>query len=100
MRGRVGRNEVRGQPGQVFPGRLRRSAGVDLGKVTRVRADSRVVEQGDLRPMSGHSEAMQDLRDILSSREPLYSKADAQLNTSGKTVEQSITALERLIAQQ
>jgi XRE family transcriptional regulator, aerobic/anaerobic benzoate catabolism transcriptional regulator len=61
---------------------------------------SRVVEQGDMRPMSGHSEAMQDLRDILSSREPLYSKADAQLNTSGKTVEQSITALERLIAQQ
>jgi hypothetical protein len=43
---------------------------------------------------------MQDLRDILSSREPLYSKADAQLNTSGKTVEQSITTLERLIAQQ
>jgi XRE family aerobic/anaerobic benzoate catabolism transcriptional regulator len=61
---------------------------------------SRVVEQGDMRPMSGHSEAMQDLRDILSSREPLYSKADAQLNTSGKTVGQSITALERLIAQQ
>jgi XRE family aerobic/anaerobic benzoate catabolism transcriptional regulator len=61
---------------------------------------SRVVEQGDMRPMSGHSEAMQDLRDILSSREPLYSKADAQLNTSGKTVEQSMTALERLIAQQ
>jgi XRE family transcriptional regulator, aerobic/anaerobic benzoate catabolism transcriptional regulator len=61
---------------------------------------SRVVEQGDLRPMSGHSEAMQDLRDILASRELLYGKADAQLDTSGKTVEQSFDVLKRLIAQQ
>lgn len=61
---------------------------------------SRVVAQGDLRPMSGHSEAMQDLRDILASREPLYGKADAQLDTSGKTVAQSFEALKQLIAQQ
>jgi XRE family aerobic/anaerobic benzoate catabolism transcriptional regulator len=61
---------------------------------------SRVVEQGDMRPMSGHSEAMQDLRDILNSREPLYGKADAQLDTSGKTVEQSFNTLKRLITPQ
>jgi XRE family transcriptional regulator, aerobic/anaerobic benzoate catabolism transcriptional regulator len=61
---------------------------------------ARVIEQGDLRPMSGHSQAMQDLRDILTSREPLYGKADAVLDTSGKTVEQSFKALKRLIAQQ
>jgi XRE family transcriptional regulator, aerobic/anaerobic benzoate catabolism transcriptional regulator len=61
---------------------------------------ARVIEQGDLRPMSGHSQAMQDLRDILTSREPLYGKADAVLETSGKTVEQSFQALKRLIAQQ
>jgi XRE family aerobic/anaerobic benzoate catabolism transcriptional regulator len=59
---------------------------------------SRVIEQGDLRPMSGHSEAMQDLRDILTSREPLYGKADAVLDTSGKTVAQSFDALKQLIA--
>jgi XRE family aerobic/anaerobic benzoate catabolism transcriptional regulator len=58
---------------------------------------SRVVEQGDMRPMSGHSEAMQDLRDILTSREPLYGKADVQLDTSGKTVEQSFNTLKRLV---
>jgi XRE family transcriptional regulator, aerobic/anaerobic benzoate catabolism transcriptional regulator len=61
---------------------------------------SRVVEQGDMRPMTGHSEAMQDLRDILTSREPLYGKADAQLDTSGKTVEHSFNALKQLIARQ
>lgn len=59
---------------------------------------ARVVAQGDTRPMSGHSEAMQDLRDILTAREPLYGKADAVLDTSGKTVEQSFDALKRLIS--
>jgi XRE family aerobic/anaerobic benzoate catabolism transcriptional regulator len=61
---------------------------------------SRVIEQGDLRPMSGHAQAMQDLRDILTSREALYAKADAELDTSGKTVEQSFKTLKRLLAQQ
>lgn len=61
---------------------------------------ARVVEQGDMRPMSGHSEAMQDLRDILNAREPLYGKADAQLDTSGKTVEQSFNTLKRLVSRQ
>jgi len=61
---------------------------------------SRVVEQGDMRPMSGHSEAMQDLRDILASRESLYGKADVRLDTSGKTVEQSFATLKRLVASQ
>ena len=61
---------------------------------------SRVVEQGDMRPMSGHSAAMQDLRDILTAREPLYGKADAQLDTSGKTVEQSFSTLKRLVTRQ
>jgi XRE family transcriptional regulator, aerobic/anaerobic benzoate catabolism transcriptional regulator len=59
---------------------------------------ARVVEQGDTRPMSGHSEAMQDLRDILTAREPLYGKADVVLDTSGKSVEQSFNGLKRLIS--
>jgi XRE family transcriptional regulator, aerobic/anaerobic benzoate catabolism transcriptional regulator len=61
---------------------------------------SLVVAQGDVRRMSGHSEAMRDLRDTLSSREPLYGNADAQLDTSGKTVDQSFSTLKRLIAPQ
>ena len=59
---------------------------------------ARVVAQGDTRPMSGHSQAMQDLRDILTAREPLYGKADVVLDTSGKTVEYSFDALKQLIA--
>ena len=59
---------------------------------------ARVVAQGDMRPMAGHAEAMDDLRKILAAREPLYGKADAVLDTSGRSVEQSFAALRRLIA--
>jgi len=59
---------------------------------------ARVVAQGDLRPMAGHAEAMEDLRKILTSREPLYGKADATLDTSGRTVEESFESLrQRLV---
>ena len=48
---------------------------------------SRVLAQGDTRPMSGNTEAMDDLRRILASREAFYSKADESAVTSGKTIE-------------
>ena len=54
---------------------------------------SRVVAQGDLRPMSGNTEAMQDLRQILKAREPFYAKADVCFDTSGKTVAQCFEGL-------
>jgi XRE family aerobic/anaerobic benzoate catabolism transcriptional regulator len=57
---------------------------------------ARVLAQGDLRPMAGHEEAMEDLRRILSSREPLYARADATLDTTGQSVEESLNALLRL----
>jgi len=59
---------------------------------------ARVVAQGDMRPMAGHVEAMDDLRKILAAREPLYGKADALVDTSGRSVEQSFAALRQLIA--
>ena len=58
---------------------------------------SRVVAQGDMRPMAGHAEAMDDLKKILAAREPLYSKADATLDTSGQGVDESLAALRRLL---
>jgi XRE family transcriptional regulator, aerobic/anaerobic benzoate catabolism transcriptional regulator len=58
---------------------------------------ARVVAQGDTRPMAGNSEAMEDLRRILSSREALYSKADAVIDTSGRTGDQSFQELRRLV---
>ncbi|KAA0916082.1 helix-turn-helix domain-containing protein [Aquicoccus porphyridii] len=54
---------------------------------------SRVREQGDERPMAGNAEAMEQLEAILSSREPLYEKALAQVDTSGRTVDQSVADL-------
>lgn len=44
---------------------------------------ARVVAQGDLRPMEGSAEAMEDMRRILAAREALYSKADFTLDTTG-----------------
>jgi XRE family aerobic/anaerobic benzoate catabolism transcriptional regulator len=54
---------------------------------------SRVVEQGDLRPMADNMRAMDDLVSILTSREPLYAKADLTLDTTDKTAEQSLQDL-------
>jgi XRE family transcriptional regulator, aerobic/anaerobic benzoate catabolism transcriptional regulator len=49
----------------------------------------RVRKQGDLRPMSGNPKAMQELRSILTSRESLYAQAEAVVDTSGRSLEQS-----------
>ena len=54
---------------------------------------TRVVAQGDLRPMTSNPRAMDDLVSILQSREPLYAQAEATLNTTGKTPEQSLDEL-------
>jgi XRE family aerobic/anaerobic benzoate catabolism transcriptional regulator len=54
---------------------------------------ARVIAQGDLRPMAGNSQAMQDLRRILAAREPLYSRADAVIDTSGQSLESSMQRL-------
>ena len=57
----------------------------------------RVMEQGDMRPMAHSARAMQDLIAILKSREPLYAKAEASLTTTGKTPEQNLSELIRVI---
>jgi XRE family aerobic/anaerobic benzoate catabolism transcriptional regulator len=58
----------------------------------------RVMAQGDMRPMANNARAMQDLVSILKSREPLYARAEATITTSGKSPEQNLTELLRLIA--
>jgi XRE family aerobic/anaerobic benzoate catabolism transcriptional regulator len=58
----------------------------------------RVLAQGDTRPMADNSEAMDDLRRILAGRDALYSKADAVVDTAGKTVEQSLAELSVAVA--
>jgi XRE family aerobic/anaerobic benzoate catabolism transcriptional regulator len=58
----------------------------------------RVMAQGDMRPIANSVRAMEDLVSILKSREPLYAKADIALTTTGKTPEQNLAELLRLIA--
>ena len=58
----------------------------------------RVMAQGDMRPMANNARAMEDLVSILKSREPLYAKAEAVLATTGKTPEQILAELLRVVA--
>ena len=57
----------------------------------------RVVAQGDLRPMADNAEAMADLERILAGREALYRKADAQVDTAGRGIDESVAELERAV---
>jgi XRE family aerobic/anaerobic benzoate catabolism transcriptional regulator len=54
---------------------------------------NRVRAQGDERPMTGNPEAMAQLKSILTSREAIYGRAQVQLDTSGKTEQQSLEEL-------
>lgn len=58
----------------------------------------RVMAQGDMRPMANSARAMDDLISILKSREPLYARAEATVTTTGKTPEQNLGELLRVIA--
>jgi XRE family aerobic/anaerobic benzoate catabolism transcriptional regulator len=59
---------------------------------------SRVMEQGDFRPMAQNREAMADLVAILDARSPDYARADAELDTSGDSIDQSFTKLATIAA--
>ena len=53
----------------------------------------RVRKQGDLRPMADDRSAMTELRNILLSREPLYSRASAVVDTAGLSVDAAAARL-------
>tara|TARA_R110002126_G_scaffold42309_1_gene122336 strand:+ start:24749 stop:24946 length:198 start_codon:yes stop_codon:yes gene_type:complete len=55
---------------------------------------NRVIAQGDFRPMARNDEAMEDLKAILAARESAYCQADASVDTSGSSVEDSLILLE------
>ncbi len=57
---------------------------------------ARVLAQGDTRPMKGNREAMDDLRRILLTRAPLYGRADAVVDTSGRVLDASLDELAAL----
>jgi XRE family aerobic/anaerobic benzoate catabolism transcriptional regulator len=66
-------------------------------KATPSEHMARVRAQGDMRPMAGNPEAMDQLKHILTSRETLYDQARAKLDTTGRSVQQSLGDLVSLI---
>ncbi|MFZ5470652.1 MAG: shikimate kinase [Myxococcota bacterium] len=58
---------------------------------------TRVVKQGDLRPMRNRPQAMAELRRRLKEREPLYARAEHVCNTSGRTVNQVVNELQERV---
>jgi len=70
---------------------------------------SRVIAQGDMRPFETRAaggvargameEAMEDIRRILASREALYARADAVVDTAARSLKQSLKDLERAVPQ-
>lgn len=57
----------------------------------------RVIAQGDRRPMAKNREAMEDLKHILKARDRYYSKANLQLDTAGRTEDESFADLVALV---
>jgi XRE family transcriptional regulator, aerobic/anaerobic benzoate catabolism transcriptional regulator len=53
----------------------------------------RVIAQGDMRPMAQSSEAMSDLKRILSEREPFYARADLVIDTSQKSASSAVASI-------
>ena len=54
---------------------------------------ARVRSQGDVRPMADDRSAMAELRNILVSREPLYARASAVVDTAGLSVDAAAARL-------
>jgi XRE family transcriptional regulator, aerobic/anaerobic benzoate catabolism transcriptional regulator len=59
----------------------------------------RVAAQGDLRPMTASTEAMDDLRRILGGRAAFYSRADIALDTSRQPLEETFRLLRARVRQ-
>jgi len=59
---------------------------------------ARVRGQGDLRPMADDRSAMAELRNILLSREPLYARASAVVDTAGLSVDAAAARLVDAVA--
>jgi XRE family transcriptional regulator, aerobic/anaerobic benzoate catabolism transcriptional regulator len=59
---------------------------------------ARVRGQGDLRPMADDRSAMAELRTILRSREPLYARANALVDTAGLSVDAAAARLIEAVA--
>ena len=53
----------------------------------------RVAAQGDMRPMAGSSQALEDLKHILDERTPMYSQAHQSFDTSAFNLKEVVKRL-------
>jgi XRE family aerobic/anaerobic benzoate catabolism transcriptional regulator len=63
---------------------------------------ARVIAQGDMRPFKGRNapgrpSALDEIKQLLQDRNRLYSRADLTVDTSGKTLKQSLTELKQAL---
>jgi XRE family transcriptional regulator, aerobic/anaerobic benzoate catabolism transcriptional regulator len=54
---------------------------------------NRVIAQGDMRPFKGRSAALDEINKLLEDRNRLYSRANATVDTSGKSLKQAFNEL-------
>ncbi len=83
--------------GEIFE-RVKRCATTVWLKATPEDHMSRVLEQGDDRPIRDRNNAMEELRALLEKREPLYAQSDLTVDTSSLSltgaVRQTLASLE------
>jgi XRE family aerobic/anaerobic benzoate catabolism transcriptional regulator len=60
---------------------------------------NRVMAQGDLRPFKGRSAAIDEIRKLLADRDRLYARAQATVDTTGKTVKESFSELKKALTE-
>lgn len=58
---------------------------------------NRVVRQGDRRPIDQHPQARDALRQLVTRRDPLYTRADVTVDTSALSVAQAVDRVERAV---
>ena len=59
---------------------------------------ARVIAQGDMRPFKGRVAALEEIRILLKDRNNLYRRADAVVDTTGKTMRQSLADLRKALS--
>jgi XRE family aerobic/anaerobic benzoate catabolism transcriptional regulator len=59
---------------------------------------TRVIRQGDRRPMTEHPQARQALSELVARRHPLYARAAHTIDTSGRNVAETLRAVAAAIA--
>ncbi len=64
-------------------------------KATPEEHMARVIAQGDMRPFKGRSAALEEIRKLLAGRNRLYARAATTIDTSGKTVKQTLQQIRK-----